>query len=94
MSTISLPKSFIDAVWGEPPIGAKNGVNLTFVSPDEFLPGTLQVYLSGLFLDKILDFTVMPDNKTFKIVLAPNSPTRLNVPPLQNEPLNISYMRA
>jgi len=74
------------------PIGNKNGINLSFQAPEEFDPNTVEVFLSGLFLNKTLDFTIKPDNKTFIIVLEPNDPTRLNVPPLQDESLRINYI--
>ena len=74
------------------PIGSKNGINLSFQALEKFDPDTIEVFLSGLFLSKNLDFIIQPDNKTFKIVLEPNDPTRLNVPPLQDESLRINYI--
>lgn len=76
-----------------PPIGMKNGVNLVFEAPEDFDPDTLQIFLSGLFLDLGLDYTIANDNKTFTIVLEPSDPSRLNVAPMQNESFRLNYIR-
>jgi len=74
------------------PIGSKNGVNLVFEAPDVFDPGSLEVYLSGLFLDRDEDFEVKSDNKTVEIKVDPTNPVRLNCPPQQFEPLKFNYV--
>jgi len=73
------------------PIGDKDGVNLEFESPERFNPDTLEIFLSGLFLDKNTDFEILPGDQKFRILLEPNEPTRLNCPPLQGEPFTMNY---
>ena len=84
----------IDFAYGVTPEGSQNGINLTFKAPEKFLPETLQVFLSSLKLTRGRDFDVQSDNETFVIILDPNDPTRLNVPPLQFEKFELNYVRA
>lgn len=89
-------------IFNERPTGSKNSVNLTFVTTNEFIPGTLQVYLSGLMLngdqpdpDRDYDVvTVGPDAyKSFVLKLDASKEYRLNAPPFQNEPLTTNYAK-
>ena len=72
------------------PIGNKNGVNLQFTTPDKFDPTSLEVFLSGLFLDSE-DINII-DDQTFEIVIQPSNPSKLNCPPQQFEPLKVNYV--
>jgi hypothetical protein len=85
---------------GELPTGAKNGVNLTYVTTFEFIPATLEVFLSGVRLngdqsdpDRDYDIiTVGPnENKSFTLRIDDNKPHVLNAPPFQNEGLYVNY---
>lgn len=87
-------------VVNEIPSGAKNRVNLVYETADEFVPNTLEVFLSGLKLNGVQtdperDYTVTTVGplafKQFTIVLAPGSAHRLNKAPYQDEPLLVSY---
>lgn len=82
----------------EIPGGLKNNTNVTFTTAYEFIPGSLVVCLSGLdmigvssSLDK--DYVELPDNQSFAFLIDPSKSHRLNCPPLQNEPLTVSYLR-
>lgn len=82
----------------EKPIGAKNGVNLSFATDFEFIPGTLEVFLSGDKMngdvdDPDRDFDEGPDNQSFTIRIDPQKAHMLNCPPLQDEALEVSYKR-
>jgi hypothetical protein len=89
-SLVGIPKTGIE------PIGDKDSLNLVYETPEEFVVGTLEVFLSGDKLDP-QDFLVTntgPEaNRQFTIVLNPNDPERLNAPPFQNEPLTVSYSK-
>lgn len=89
-------------VKNEKPIGSKNSVNLTFLTQNEFIPGTLEVYLSGLKLngdqtDVERDYTVFSTGPNayqgFVLELEPNDAHRLNVPPFQEEALFVNYSK-
>ena len=81
-----------ERVYGEPPIGAKNNVNLSYQTTSPFIPGSLAVYLSG---DRLRndDFISGVDNQSFTLVLNPNDPTRLSAPPQQDESFVVDYDR-
>ena len=91
------------SIWGIPiqheiPDGLKDKINLHYRTEFEFIPGSLQVILSGVELngnqsDPERDFTVDGDNKGFTLVLAPNAAHRLNSPPRQYEPLHVNYLK-
>ena len=83
----------IDFAFDVTPIGDKNCVNLEFQAPEEFVPETLQIFLSGIHLDRGKDYAVQPDNRTFIILLEPNDPTRLNKAPFGDEKLSMNYVR-
>lgn len=74
------------------PDGIKNGVNLTFEIPEKADPESIEVFLSGISLDPIMDFIIGIDLKTITIVVEPADPTRLNCPPLQYESLKLNYI--
>lgn len=85
-------------ILNEIPGGVKNRVNLLFTTAFEFIPGTLEVYLSGLHLngdqsDPDRDFNVNGTNDGFTLILAPNKPFGLNCPPFKNEPLYVNYRK-
>ncbi len=84
----------------ETPTGLRNSTNLLFTTEFEFIPGSLEVYLSGNLLngdqlDPDRDYNVIitgPNSyKSFELILNPNSPERLNTPPFQDENFKISY---
>lgn len=82
----------------ELPAGAKNNLNLDYETQFEFIPGTLEVVLSGISLngnqaDPRKDFVVAAGNKGFTILLEPNDPDRLNSPPRQFETLFVNYRK-
>lgn len=83
----------------EIPIGDKNRQNLEFETEFEFIPGTLQVVLSGMLLngnqsDPARDFEVDTSTyKKFTLLLAPNDASRLNSPPRQYETLFVNYRK-
>lgn len=89
-------------ILNELPAGAKNHVNLTFQTAFEFVPGTLEVFLSGLKLngdqadpDRDYNVTTAGPNayKEFVLILAPNKHHALNTPPMQNEGLYVNYAK-
>jgi len=41
-----------------PLAGAKDNVNLTFTTPEIFLPGTEEVFRNGMLLDEDADYTI------------------------------------
>lgn len=82
------------------PVGVKDGVNLVYQFPDEFLPETLEVFLGGLKLngdqsDPDRDYTVTTTGpnafKEITIEIDPSEPHRLNVAPCPNEELCANY---
>lgn len=82
----------------EIPVGDKNNQNLTYETAFEFIPGTLEVVLSGMMLngnqsDPRRDFVVTAGNKGFTLLLMPNDPDRLNSPPRQFETLFVNYRK-
>jgi len=85
-------------VRNETPTGVKNNVNLNFATLNEFIPGTLEVYLGGDKLngdqsDANRDFVETTNQKGFTIELDASKPYRLNCPPMQDESLEVSYQR-
>jgi len=76
---------------GVTPTGDRDGVNLEFEVPESFNKNTLEVFLSGLYMEPVVDWEYTTGNK-FKINLAINNPDRLNRPPLQHESFYINYI--
>ena len=85
---------------GELPTGLRNSTNLTYLSNAEFIPATLEVFLSGLKLngdqtDPSRDYDIITiglnANKGFVLKLDTNNANRLNSPPFQEEALSINY---
>lgn len=84
----------------EVPLGNKDNQNLFYTTNFEFIPDSLEVYLSGTMLngdqsDPDRDYDIVPtgpnQNKGFELRLDPNKYWRLNAPPLQNESLIVNY---
>lgn len=82
--------------------GAINGVNTTYETPDEFIPGTLEVLLEGITLnsdqsDPTRDVNITKTGpkayKEFTIITQPDNPNGLNSPPCQGESLKVNYQR-
>lgn len=92
MSSFVKKRTSPEEVTGEDPSGLKNNQNLAYQTENEFIPGSLKVYLSGLRLANV-DFTTGVDNKSFTLILNPNDPDRLNCPPQQDETLIIDYLK-
>ena len=85
---------------GEQPTGLKDSINLTYVTDNEFIPETLEVFLSGIKLngdpsDPERDYDIISvganTNKGFVLRVETNNPIRLNTPPFQYEPLYVNY---
>ena len=80
----------------EKPIGNRNGINLEFETTEEFINDSLEVYLSG---DKLngtgddKDFIETTDRKGFIIILDPSKAHMLNCAPLQDEALEVKYLK-
>jgi hypothetical protein len=84
----------------ETPGGAQNNGNLYYTTQFEFIPDSLEVYLScnrlnGDQSDPDRDYDVIttgPDAyKAFQLRLNPNRPEALNRPPLQYENFKVDY---
>ena len=80
------------------PAGSKNNVNLEYFVPDEYIPGTLEVFLSGVRLngnqsDSKRDYTEDSTAKRFIIELDSENQNRLNAPPFQDEGLIVNYRK-
>lgn len=85
---------------GEQPIGVKNSSNLIYISAFEFIPATLEVFLSGVKLngkqsDPDRDYDIISigtnTNKGFILKVNVNKAHALNAPPFQYESLYINY---
>lgn len=80
------------------PIGLRNNVNLTYSTPDEFIPGSLEVFLSGFKLngdptDPDRDYSELVTNNGFILHIDPMKSHRLNSPPKQFESLATNYSK-
>jgi hypothetical protein len=84
----------------EMPTGNKDNQNLEYTTEFEFIPDSLEVYLSGILLngdqdDPDRDYDVISTGvdayKKFQIRLEPNKRYRLNCPPQQSESLIVNY---
>ena len=80
------------------PTGSKNNVNLEYFLPDEYIAGTLEVFLSGNRLngdqsDPDRDYTEDSTAKRFIIELDPENQHRLNAPPFQGEGFIVNYRK-
>jgi len=63
-----------DAVVGETPAEAPNGVIVLFTLPDAYVAGTLKVYRDQLTLQPAVDFEeTSPDDGTFTVTSAPET---------------------
>ena len=83
-------------VYGEQPPEVQNGQNLTYTTANVFIPGTLQVFLSGIKLngdssDVNRDYDEGGDSQSFTIRLDPGRINGLNVAPCQREDLCVNY---
>lgn len=78
-------------VKNESATGLRNGINLTFTVDAEFIPGTLEVFLSGNKLTPILDYTEHSDHQGFDLLTTQNPPWRLKSAPLLSEDLLVNY---
>jgi len=82
----------------ELPVGTKNNVNLTYNVISEYIPGSLEVFLSGIKLngdqtDPDRDYDEDPINSMFVIKLDTEKRYRLNAPPQQDEGLYVNYSK-
>lgn len=85
-------------IHNEIPGGTKNSVNLLFTTAFEFIPGTLEVWLSGLKLngkqtDPDRDYDEFVTANGFLLILDPNNPSKLNKAPKQFESLTVNYKK-
>ena len=82
----------------ELPVGLKNNVNLTYSVDSEYIPGSLEVFLSGIKLngdqsDPDRDYDEDPSNSMFVLRLNGEKRFRLNAPPQQDEGLYVNYSK-
>ena len=92
LSKVGLP------IKGEQPVGLRNNVNLTFATAHEFIPGSLEVFLSGFKLngdpaDAERDYSELVTNNGFILHIDPMKSHRLNSPPKQFESLEVNYSK-
>lgn len=59
-------------VFDEIPLGLINGVNIVFVTLNNFIPGQLDVFLNGLRQTIVVDYTTVGTN-TILLNISPNS---------------------
>ena len=89
---------------GEEPLEPKNNSNLIFTTEYEFIPETLEVYLSGFLLDgdpsntdplRHYDIVTSGPNayKEINFLIQPNVEGGLKKPPLQFESLSFNYAK-
>jgi len=76
------------------PNGDLDCSNINFTLDSEAEPDTLEVILDGNILTRGLDFTVGADNKSFSLIIQPDSSNRLNSPPGSTEELRVNYIAA
>lgn len=90
----------VQRTFNEIPAGDLDNQNLLYTTEFEFIPDSLEVYLSGIRLngdqnDPERDFDIITtganENKGFQLRIEPNKYWRLNGPPLQNESLIVNY---
>ena len=82
-------------------IGEQNRVNTIYETNYEFIPDTLDVFLSGDKMVRDVDFQeVLVDIgggdwrwKGFEFLLNTNDPGRLNIAPKENESLRVNYLK-
>jgi hypothetical protein len=69
-------------VWGETPVGAINGTNLSYTTANAYSAGLLAVYLNGLRMRRTADYTET-GSQSFQFVNAPLSGDSLSVDYIQ-----------
>jgi hypothetical protein len=80
-------------VVNEIPTGDKNCINLDYSTDFEFIPNTLEVFLSGIKLEINIDYTENVGNQGFTVILNTANGSRLNKAPMPNESLTVNYSR-
>jgi len=74
------------------PTGAIDCDNIDYTVPDEFVPGTLEIWLDGIKLDGN-QFTENLDHKGFQLVIDPNNKNGLQEPVSPSESLSVNYCK-
>jgi len=75
----------------EVPVGTKNNVNLEYETEFEFIPDSLEVFLSGMKLIPAVDYIEHLDFQGFTVLVDPQDRYRLNRAPQQGEGLEVNY---
>jgi len=90
---LNLPSSGFDTtrlIINELPGGAIDCVNLVFTTANEFIAGTLEVYLDGVRIDPDC-YVENVDLMGFTLVLDPTDGNKLKVAPRDTESLRVDY---
>jgi hypothetical protein len=59
-------------IYNEIPLGNIDGINAVFLSRNDFVPGSLQLFINGMFQNIIEDFQTIGNN-TISLKNAPNN---------------------
>jgi hypothetical protein len=76
------PVGISQSVFGETPVGAINGTNLSYTSARPYSPGLLAVYLNGLRLRHSNDYTET-GSQSFQFISAPLAGDSLSIDYIQ-----------
>jgi len=100
MSRFTKKNKFSQPKVNRTPVGDIDGINVDFTLPDDdqYIPGTLEVFLSGQKLcgdqsNPGRDYDENVDMKSFRILVDGESPFGQNVPPCDGEGIEIRYYR-
>lgn len=74
------------------PLGVRNGVNLSFMLPEVFLSGTLEIYLDGVKLDHGIQYNENISLNGFTILVNPADYKGLAKGPKCDESLTANYL--
>lgn len=87
---VNIQRSQLPRIYNETPSGAVDCVNLTYVAAKRFDPDSLIVRIDGIVLDPE-QYTVLPDNQSFTLVIDPSDINALSCPPSDSEKVKIDY---
>jgi len=74
------------------PLGVKNGVNLSYMLPEVFLSGTLEIWLDGVKLDHGIQYNENISLNGFTITVDPADYKGLAKGPRCDESLTANYL--
>jgi hypothetical protein len=74
------------------PLGVKNGVNLSYMLPEVFLSGTLEIWLDGVKLDHGIQYNENISLNGFTIIVDPADYKGLAKGPRCDESLTANYL--